>query len=1098
MALICAKMPFMPSVSLEFPVLVSPSKNGYDLRPLFLDSPHSSAKRFRDAVDLLSKEVRRQFRAFETERKTIDDLLWFSFNPQLKFERKKLCFTLGHHTIFGDFLIVRFSLKGHQILCLPQFDNFFAILSKNILKDGSFSEQLTAIVRDRLLEERKNNPDDFSPNDYYAHGGEFVTSISVNINTKPAIFPFEEQIDAWFASVSGQAEKFSGAAELARVGSNLRDDYPNNLSRDSLHDAEVERLSSLIFGSRMTAIVIVGPPGCGRTTLLHESFYRYLQAQESKAKKATIWHIDPNRVISGMSIVGMWQRRFESILDYMIKRNPPSQRPRLFVDNLVAFFRVGKSAQNSMTLSDVLKPYLEERALTFIAEVTPEEWNVVMETDRRFADLCQIFRLNEPSLVDTARIALKARGRLELLHECEIDNEAIERIFALTHSVLRGMARPGNVVAFLERLAAKYRYRKVGVEQVETAISEITQMSSSVLDRKKTLARKKVEQSLSAQLIGQAEAVNSLVDVIQTVKAGLQDPKKPISTLLFIGPTGVGKTQAAKVLTRYLFAKESQLIRLDMNEFVTDADVGRLIGSWGRPDGLLTMQVRHQPFSILLLDEIEKAHPAIHDLLLQVLGEGRLTDVLGRTTDFTNTIIILTSNLGAEQASRHLGFVERDVKNQASSYRAAVEDFFRPELLNRIDRMVVFNALALPDAVAITRLQLDSLLQRDGFVRRTTILNISEKALLEVAQRGFDAVLGGRALKRAIERDLTALAARQLVEISATHPILLDIDWVNERLQPQITALVPVSREKAISKPIEMTLENVRNLSDLVLDLRERLYALRDKAGVELDSAASEDIRFLLTMQETVFDIKEQLDDILWGMETARDPNEASFNKEKTTVKFSSKYGENIKNADFYAYQDIRDYLEEIYVLAPKLIKESQSHWLSLLMKARFISFFGLGLEQNMLDKVSLRLHSRVHGGGDKALDYLLNSYEKALAYLGIETTRQLETEQGFRCLEMKGPRLRTLLSLEEGIHLFHPPNENALPIQVSLIPPPSPLPAGGGLRGRAQQLQIIRHYALDEKAGVLSDLRTGLLNRTVLEANEWALLWYVQLPVDK
>ena len=1081
-------MPFMPSVQLEFPVLVTPSKTGYNLRPLFLDSPDSNAKRFRDAVGLLNKEVRREFRAFETERKTIDDLLWFGFNPKLKFERKKLCFPLGHHTIFGDFLIVRFSLKSHQVLCLPQF-NFFAILSSDLFEDGSFGEQLTAIVRDRLQEERKNNPDDFSPYNYYASGKEFVTSISVNINTKLAAFPFEEEMDTWFASMSGQGEKFSGAAELARVGSNLQDDYPNDLSRDSLRNVEVDRLSSLIFGTKMTAIVIIGPTGCGRTTLLHECFYRYLETYNGKgkkAKKATIWHIDPNRVISGMSIVGMWQRRFESILDYIIKRKPPSSRPRLFVDNLVAFFRVGKSSQNSMTLSDVLKPYLEERALTFIAEVTPEEWNVVMETDRRFADLCQVIRLNEPSLVETARIALKERGRLELLHECEIDNEAIERVFALTHSVLRGIARPGNVVAFLERLAAKYRCRKVGIEQVEAAISEITQISSAVLDRQKTLRREEVELSLSRVLIGQTEAVNSLVDVVQTVKAGLQDPKKPISTLLFIGPTGVGKTQAAKVLTNYLFAKESQLIRLDMNEFVTDADVGRLIGSWGRPDGLLTMQVRNQPFSVVLLDEIEKAHPAIHDLLLQVLGEGRLTDSLGRTTDFTNTIIILTSNLGADQASRSLGFVKGDAKNQASSYSAAVKDFFRPELLNRIDRMVVFNALALPDAVAITRMQLDSLLQRDGFVRRTTIFNISEKALLEVAQRGFDAILGGRALKRAIERDLTALAAKQLVGINPTDPIILDIDWVNKRLQPNITALVPVSQDKVIPKPIEMTLDNVKDLSDFVLDLRERLYALRDKAGVELESA-NEKMRFLLTMQESVFEIKEQLDEILWGMETARNPNEASFDNQKTNIKFTAKYkfAENIKNADFYAYQDIRDYLEEIYILAPKLIKESESHWLSLLMKARFISFFGLGLEQNMLDKVSLTLHSRVHGGGDKALDYLLNSYEKALAYLGIETTRKLDIGREFRCLEMKGPRLRTLLSLEEGIHLFHPPNENVLPIEVSL-----------GNLNNSQHLQIIRHYALDEKekAGVLNDLRTGLLNRTALDANEWALFWYASL----
>ncbi|OAD23406.1 ATP-dependent Clp protease ATP-binding subunit ClpA, partial [Candidatus Thiomargarita nelsonii] len=448
---------------------------------------------------------------------------------------------------------------------------------------------------------------------------------------------FERQLDAWFASLAGQQDDFSGAVELARVGTNLRDDYPNRLQRASLRDAFVTRLGKVIFGSTMTAVVIIGSPGCGRTSLLHETFYRYLQDVENKARSATIWHIDPNRVIAGMSIVGQWQRRFESILEYVIECHQKKTRAHLFVDNLVALFRIGKSAQNSLTLSDVLKPYLEKRALTLIAEASPEEWNVVMETDRRFADLCQVFRLHEPNVEDTARIALKERARLEQLHECEIDNDAMERVFALTHSLLRGSAMPGNVVGFLERLAAKHRHGKIGVVQVEAAISEISRMSSDLLDRQKTLRKEEVQQALCAQLIGQASAVECLVDVVQTVKAGLQDPKKPMATLLFIGPTGVGKTQAAKVLTHYLFNDESQLIRLDMNEFVTEADVGRLIGSWGRPDGLLTTQVRHQPFSILLLDEIEKAHPAIHDLLLQVLGEGRLTDALGRTTDFTNT-----------------------------------------------------------------------------------------------------------------------------------------------------------------------------------------------------------------------------------------------------------------------------------------------------------------------------------------------------------------------------------------------------------------------------------------------------------------------------
>jgi len=1087
----------MPTVPLEFPVLVTPSKEGYHLRPLFLNHPDRTAKRFRDAVDLLTRDVRRYFRAFETERESIDELLWFAFNPNFTFELQKLCFSLGPYMVFGDFAVVRFSIKEHLMLSLPKFDNVFAIVSENIFEHGSFTEQLTSIVHDQLQERRKQDPSEFSPNDYYANGGEFVTTISVQIHVKRAKFPFEENMEGWFASLTGQQEQFSGAAEIARVGSNLRDHYPSRLQRASLRDNLVSRLGELIFGSTMTAVVIVGPPGCGRTTLLHETFYRYVQEQESQSKsQAALWHIDPNRVIAGMSIVGMWQRRFESILEYVIQRprkTPPNLRPRLFIDNLVALFRIGKSAQNSLTLSDVLKPYLEERALTLIAEASPAEWNVVMETDRRFADLCQVFRLNEPSVTDTARIALLERARLEQEHECEIENEAIERIFALIHSLLRGTAMPGNVVSFLERLAAKHRHGKVGVAQVETAINEISRMKIDLLDRQKILRFDSVRQSLSAQLIGQAEAVKCLVEVVQTVKAGLADPKKPMATLLFIGPTGVGKTQAAKVLTRYLFTEESQLVRLDMNEYVTEADVGRLIGTWGRPDGLLTTQVRHQPFCVLLLDEIEKAHSTIHDLLLQVLGEGRLTDALGRTTDFTNTIIILTSNLGAEQVNRRLGFAERDKQNQASSYRAAVEDFFRPELLNRIDRIVVFKSLELPDAIAITRLQLGDLLHRDGFVRRTTILNISEAALVSVAQRGFDTILGGRALKRAIERDLTALAATQLVNLTATQPIILDIDWKNEHLQPRITALQPASKDAHVFTAQEFSLEKVSQLLEWVSHLREQLYTLRKANGVELNDATDE-VRLLLTMQESVFEIKEQLDEMLWAMETARDPMEIRFTSSGETARcqFSWTNGQCINSADFYAHQDIRDYLEEMYILAPKLILESQANWLNLLMNSTFLGFFYQGLELNQQEVLTLTLLSRVHGSGDQELDYLLTAYEKALAYIGVETTRLSPSLSSSRELQIKGPRLQTLLSGESGIHLFHPSNENALPIQVSLVPIDT--------LATISTLQIIRSYALPAKgdnSNVVTDLRTGMLNRSQLKPYEWALLWFTQLPEE-
>jgi ATP-dependent Clp protease ATP-binding subunit ClpC len=947
----------VPKVNLEIPVLVTPSKDSYHLKPLFLDHPVSNARRFRDAMDLLVKQVRRYFRSFQTERETIDDLLWMTFNPKLKLEFQKLYFSLGQHMIFGKFIVIRFFLKQHQFVFFPAF-NKFAIINDH----DDFFEQVTNIVREQMQLERKL--ENFSSKDYYAVGGEFVTALNVSINVKRAKFPFENTFMNWFASLSNQQQKFSGASEITRVGSNLLDKYPNKLQTALLRDVEVETLSNLVFGEKMTAVVIIGSPGCGRTSLLHECFYRYLQKNQSKT--TTIWHLDPNRIIAGMSIVGMWQRRFESILEYLIKPSP-EKRPRLFIDNIVALFRIGKSAQNSLTLSDVLKPYLERQALTFIAEASQEEWNIVMETDRRFADLCQVFRLNEFNITDTASVALLERSRLEQLHNCKIDNESIERIFALTDSLLTTSAKPGNIVNFMESLAI--RHNKVGIAEVEAAVNDISNINREFLNSQHTLISEKVQQNLAAQLIGQIEAVDCLVNVVQTIKAGLQDPKKPMATLLFIGPTGVGKTQAAKVLTNYLFTDESQLIRFDMNEFVTEADVGRLIGDWRKPEGLLTSQIRHQPFCVLLLDEIEKAHPKIHDLLLQVLGEGRLTDALGRTTDFTNTIIILTSNLGAAQASRNLGFIDKRAEEN-SNYRAAVEDFFRPELLNRIDSLVAFKSLIFKDAIAITKIQLNDLLQRDGFVRRTTILNISESALRQVTRRGFDSLLGGRALKRGIERDLTALAAKQLVKLQATQPIILDIDWKDERLEPKITALIASSNKKQVRVSEIPSIDIITEKLSLVIDLREQLYVLRTENDIDL-SSSSEEMRFILSLQESLFELKEQLDELLWNMETARDFTEIRF----TVIKYNWTNSQVINAADLYAHQDIFDYLEEIYVIAPKLIQELNSNWVNLLMKIKFAEFFCQ--ELNNQQKIILVLQSRVYGSGDKELNYLLMLMKK-------------------------------------------------------------------------------------------------------------------------
>ena len=430
--------------------------------------------------------------------------------------------------------------------------------------------------------------------------------------------------------------------------------------------------------------------------------------------------------------------------------------------------------------------------------------------------------------------------------------------------------------------------------------------------------------------------------------------------------------------------------------------------------------------------------------------------------------VIKASYLGAEQASRNLGFIDKKAQ-QNSSYRAAVEDFFRPELLNRIDRLVAFKSLNLKDAIAITKIQLNDLLQRDGFVRRTTILNISEAALKQVTIRGFDALLGGRALKRGIERDLTALAAKQLVKLQATQPIILDIDWRHQRLEPKITALIPSSNQKPITVPQIPSIDIVSEKLNLVIELRQQLYALRTENDIDL-SSSSEKMRFILNLQESLFELKEQLDELLWNMETARDFTEIRF----TSTKYNWTNYQTINAADLYAHQDIHDYLEEIYVIAPKLIQELNSNWVNLIMKLNFSEYFCQQI--NNQQQLILHLQSRIYGSGEKELNYLLNAYEKTLMYLGIESTR-IDTQ-----LHIKGAGLESLLANEIGIHLFHLSNKNAIPIEVSF-----------SNTNDQEQLPIIRSYALadDKKTGVLTDFKTGMLNSTLLDAHEWALLWY-------
>ena len=275
------------------------------------------------------------------------------------------------------------------------------------------------------------------------------------------------------------------------------------------------------------------------------------------------------------------------------------------------------------------------------------------------------------------------------------------------------------------------------------------------------------------RIVGQPEAIDAAVDIVTTVSQALNDPTRPIAAMLFVGPTGVGKTETAKALAEYLFGARQRLVRFDMSEFQHPHSVSRLIGDRVRPDGELTRRVQQQPFSLILLDEVEKAHPAIFDAMLQVLGEGRLTNAAGTTVNFTTTILVMTSNLGVRDADKAVGFGEPNRQALATHYRSAAEKFFRPEFFNRIDRVVAFRSLNRDVIVPLVERLLSQMLSRQGLKRSSVLVDVDPDLAEVLVDQGFDRRYGARSVKRILEHRLAVPLSMHLVEDHTS-----DLRWV--------------------------------------------------------------------------------------------------------------------------------------------------------------------------------------------------------------------------------------------------------------------------------------------------------------------------------
>lgn len=585
---------------------------------------------------------------------------------------------------------------------------------------------------------------------------------SGRVGLQPLSLPFEPEVEAEDSAPANPAGML-GADDLTALAAAGR------LGRLDRRDPLVDRVLAALASDGRASVLLVGPGDVGKSALTHEVAARLASGEVPPAlRNRKLIRLTANELIAGAPFTGMWQDRARRLVAVARRTGAiiAMGDPQGIVD-------AGRWSESDNNLSRVLRPYMERGELRLVCEATEEMVSAVNKREPSFIEAFHRVDLLEPDQ-DAAREILRAAARrMEVNHEVEFEESAIDASLELTRRFEPYRALPGKAVRLLEetaQLTAVDGANHLGREQVARGFAQRTGLPLAMLSDEIPLRTAEVRAFFEERVLGQSEAVEAMVDLVAVVKAALGDPNKPLGTLFLVGPTGVGKTELCKALAEYLFGSRDRVLRFDMGEYASGDAAPRLTGTaWDRhSEGELTRRVREQPFCVVLLDEVEKAHPTVFDVLLPALGEGRLTDAAGRTADLRNAIVIMTSNLGASRSgSGALGFADTandEVDRQRSHFVTEAERFFRPEFFNRIDRVLAFAPLDQGTIARIARRELGRLLLREGITRRQLLVEIDDEVVSHLAAAGFHPRYGARPLHREIERAVIQPLARLIVE----------------------------------------------------------------------------------------------------------------------------------------------------------------------------------------------------------------------------------------------------------------------------------------------------------------------------------------------
>lgn len=537
-------------------------------------------------------------------------------------------------------------------------------------------------------------------------------------------------------------------------------------------EKEVDEIVEKILQTRSN-LMIVGTAGSGKSAVLQQSIKKMINQTRSWNYQLTFWRILPQRITASAKYLGEWEETCEQMVAEL-----EAAHGILWVVSLIKLLELGGEGPEGSIASFFL-PYLQQGKLQIISEATPEELESMRRLLPNFIESFQVVRLEELSDEQVLSIHRKFAEYSARNLRIELENTALDTAYRLLNRYYPYENFPGKGIKFLGQCvgAAQVQNRQVvdtGLV-IETFAKE-TGLPEIFLRDEQFLDEQELYDFFDKRIIGQPEAVNKMADLVKIFKAGLNAPDRPIATLIFAGPTGVGKTASAKTLADYFFGKgqkKTPLIRIDMSEFRHPGQIARLIGM-GKESGQLIKEIRERPFSVLLLDEIEKADPSIFDALLTVLDEGLLVDAFGRVTNFKNTIIIMTSNLGASNRGMP-SFI--DSTSAEDSYHSAISKHFRPEFVNRIDGVVIFNALEAADIRQITQKELEDLKRRAGFEKKNIEVRFSDRVVEHISRIGFDERYGARPLQRAIEQSIVNPIANWILKNNEARDCLLLVDF---------------------------------------------------------------------------------------------------------------------------------------------------------------------------------------------------------------------------------------------------------------------------------------------------------------------------------